>query len=454
MSDRIKNLEKAKADKQAAAPLHLKFLNPTIMGNASRLAHVTSGPVGQDSRGYSIARAAGVAMGIVAPENAKEEAETNVRLKGIYNDYRRNFSPGSFLVPMSADMVENAIDPQDDKGHKFTSDLRQKMAGSLPSEGEVDLDFVAHYRRKTLSTLASTSGGSTVAPPVLGDLIDIQRNGEVFSRCGARNIGLPPNGQIRFPKLTGTVSVAATSELGTIGSSEETFADLLLVAKKYAITVPMSAELIQYSNKDIEAIVRNDVAQQSVRVTDGDMLTGTGGAKMLGLLNYANITSHTASAPDTNGDTFMPEDIALMEGKLPDAVEAPTAWVMRRLMAAYLANRRNDAVSANDERGAFTLNPFRIGSEGPYQTLANTKIVRSNTVANNRVKGTGTNLTYILLGYFPDWIIARMGAMEFLPNPYGNGFSGDYVELRCKQYMDAGARHPESFVLCDQLLLA
>ena len=39
--------------------------------------------------------------------------------------------------------------------------------------------------------------------------------------------------------------------------------------------------------------------------------------------------------------------------------------------------------------------------------LYGTRVVRSAQVSNTRVKGAGTNLTYILLGYFPDWVVAN-----------------------------------------------
>ena len=75
--------------------------------------------------------------------------------------------------------------------------------------------------------------------------------------------------------------------------------------------------------------------------------------------------------------------------------------------------------------------------------------------AANRVKGSGTDLSYILLGYFPDWIVARMGVMEFLASGSGDtALQNDQTYLRGIQHIDAGPRNAASFVLCDQLLVA
>jgi HK97 family phage major capsid protein len=147
---------------------------------------------------------------------------------------------------------------------------------------------------------------------------------------------------------------------------------------------------------------------------DLSMLEGNGSTQIKGLLTYGGITPHTASTLGTNGNTFEPQDVALMEGKLPDAVGAPTAWLMRKNMFAALMNRRADAVNANDGKGPFLFHPMRSAADAPPSEIYGTRVVRSSQVSTTRTKGSGSNLTYVLLGYFPDWVIARMGVMEFM----------------------------------------
>src|SRR4029078_8294132 len=112
------------------------------------------------------------------------------------------------------------------------------------------------------------------------------------------------------------------------------------------------------------------------------------------------------------------------------------------------------AVTGSDGKGPFLL-------RGPVQTpaalpgeLYGTRVVRSAQVSNTRVKGAGTNLTYILLGYFPDWVVARMGVMEFLASGLGDtALQNDQPALRGIQHIDAGPRQAASFVFCDQLVV-
>src|SRR5439155_24686078 len=93
-------------------------------------------------------------------------------------------------------------------------------------------------------------------------------------------------------------------------------------------------------------------------------------------------------------------------------------------------------------------------AEPPPRELYGTPVIRSSQVSNTRTKGSGTNLTYVLLGYFPDWIVARMAVMEFLASGLGDtALQNDQTYLRGIQHIDAGARHGASFVFCDNLLI-
>jgi HK97 family phage major capsid protein len=129
--------------------------------------------------------------------------------------------------------------------------------------------------------------------------------------------------------------------------------------------------------------------------------------------------------------------------------------MMRKQMYAAIMNRRADAVSSADAKGGFLFRAAQTSTGGPPAELFGTKVVRTAQVAANRTKGSGTTLSYILLGYFPDWIVARLGVMEFLASGSGDtALQNDQTYLRGIQHIDAGPRNAASFVLCDQLLVA
>ena len=177
------------------------------------------------------------------------------------------------------------------------------------------------------------------------------------------------------------------------------------------------------------------MARVAALKADLAMLEGTGGTQIKGLITYSGITTHTATTVGANGDTFQAQDVALMEGKLPDAVAAPTAWVMRKAMFAALMNRRADAVSASDGKGPFLFHPIAAAPPTPRRPSCTAPRSCARRRCRTRAsKGAATNLTYILLGYFPDWIVARLGVMEFLASgPRRHGAA---------ERPDVPARHP------------
>jgi HK97 family phage major capsid protein len=218
--------------------------------------------------------------------------------------------------------------------------------------------------------------------------------------------------------------------------------------------VKLNNELLRFASPSAAGLVRLDMARAAALKADLAMLEGTGGTQIKGLTTYSDVTTHAASTTGANGDTFTPADVALMESKLPDAVDAPTAWVMRKAMFAALMNRRADAVSAADGKGPFLFRDAHSAAVAPPAEFYGTRVVRSAQVSAARVKNAGTTLTYILLGYFPDWVVARMGVMEFLASGLGDtALQNDMTYLRGIQHIDAGPRHAASFVLCDQLVV-
>lgn len=421
-------------------------LTPSLMAGTP---FVTSGPVGKDSAGYSHANALGYLMGMRSADQAKEELETSRRLKSMYAHWSTGHRD-RIMIPTCTDALLAGVHEGDDDNRKFVMELREKQAASLPKSIDQDEFNAIRRRQKALSTLNTADGGAMVAPPSLGEIIPLQRNAEVFSAAGATQITLPPNGQITFPRAKGTTPVKGTGELQTIGTAQPEFGDLALYAKKYAVITEFSDESMKFTNASMEAYVRNDIGLESARVLDADMLEGPGGVRMKGLLTYA-IQNHIAEV-GVNGDTLQPEHAVLMDGRLPDAVTGGTAWVMRRYMLASLLARRNDAVSAGDKKGAFTLRAFRDGMEGTIPTLQGAKVIRSNTVSNTRSKGASNDLTYVLYGYFPDWVIGRLGVMEFKLDDLTKMEQG-LVRLRGMQFVDAGPRQLNSFIKCDQLVI-
>ena len=420
-----------------------------------RVPWVTSGPVGRDSDGYSVLKAAAFALGYVGPDQAKEELHVHNQLRDLYSTY--GFVPHcgaqSFLVPLAS----QHLPAFDGRGARLRDEVRQKMTAQADRFDPDEASWIARrvgMRTKALGTLSDLAGGSLVPLPMMGELIDLQRNLESFANAGAQEVALPPNGRLQFPKLTSGSTAYWVGEATSVTESQPTTGNLDLQAKKLGIFVKVNNELLRFASPSAEGLIRHDMARVAALKADLAMLEGTGGTQIKGLLTYSGITSHTATTVGANGNTFEAQDVATMEGKLPDAVAAPSAWLMRKTMYAALMNRRADAVTASDSKGAFLFHPTRSAADAPPTELYGTRVVRSSQIANTRTKGASSNLTYIVPGYFPDWIVSRLGVMEFLASGLGDSaLQNDQTYLRGIQHVDAGPRNAASFVLCDQLVV-
>jgi len=460
MSDFLKKVAAKKAAKQPAKPSVRKD-SERLMAHLQKNNKTPGAPayvsaLDRSDSGLSIQKAIAYAAGY-RPPGMDDAINLSERLKAVYGAfYPVGQNPNSLVVPTSAYHLPVEENGRDIPGAR---DIRKEVAQRIAAQKGIDPDELVYAEkkgddlaRKALSTLSDIAGGSTVAPPVLGDLIDLQRNLEAFSKAGAQNITLPANGRQQFPKLTGGSTAYFVGEdppSPGVTESQQTTGTLNLEAKTLAVRTPMTNQLLRFSDQSIDAMVRLDMARQAGLRADLSMLQGTGGTEMKGLITYASAASWTQGtdkilAYTVTSNKFQPEDAAGMHAVLPDEVE-PNAWIMRRDMWGKIRNRRADAVSAADGKGPFVFDLIRSAADPGVTELDGNKVVWSSQVSNTR--GSGAQ-TYILLGYFPDWIVGRLGLMEFLSDPYTYAQQLQTI-VQCWQYIDAGARHPASFCLAD-----
>src|SRR5215213_2620856 len=198
-------------ERQTATAVEKSLSAPRV---ERRVPWVTAGPVGQDSAGYSVLKAAAFALGFVGPDQAKEEIHTHQQLRDLYAGYGFSLHHGqqSFLVPLASAHLPT-FEPH---GRRLRDELHQKMTAHAAKYDPDEADWIG---RKALGVGTDTAGGTMVPLPVLGELIDLQRSMEVFATAGAREVALPPGGRIQFPKLTAASSAYWVGEGGPITES-------------------------------------------------------------------------------------------------------------------------------------------------------------------------------------------------------------------------------------------
>jgi hypothetical protein len=116
--------------------------------------------------------------------------------------------------------------------------------------------------------------------------------------------------------------------------------------------------------------------------------------------------------------------------------------------------RRVDAAVAADAAGVFAFSPFRgLDTKLDLKTINGYAVSATPQVSNARVKGTGTNLTYVIGAQFSDFVEAFFGAMEFAAATQGDTlFPADQTAVRGILIGDCGCRHPGVYAWSDQLI--
>ncbi|VTS05297.1 phage major capsid protein [Tuwongella immobilis] len=353
---------------------------------------------------------------------------------------------GGILVPLDPYAIE-----QTSPGLKG---LVAKMA-----LGAAAYEAAAKKGAKALSAFGDdTTGGALVMPQMANSIIELMRPQVVVERAGAQTITLPPSGQLVMARQTTDPSFTwIGGENKTIADSEPNLGNLILSAKRAAGLVVMSNDSLRYTNPSIEVIVRNSLAARGAIFEDKAFLEGAGSSfEPRGIINHTGITPHTANTVGANGNTFSFEDPAVMISKVFAANDptGPTAFIMRPELFAALSNRRADSVTAGDGKGA-SLFWLTMGdlAKGLPDRLRNVPVLQSTQISNTRVKGTGTTLTYTLLGNFRHALIARYGVMEMAMDQSGNYFANDQTAIRCIMRVDFALTQEKPFVFCDQLLI-
>lgn len=411
------------------------------------------------SRGYSFLKLWGLISGFVSEDDAKVEMGVTQKLRKYYDSFGFKKSLNkSVMMPMFADALVGDA--------SLSAEIKEvTRSGS----GAVDLDEVTFLKRrmanlgytKALSWIDETVGGSLVAPPQFGELIELLRVNEVFMAAGAKVLPMPPQGRITFPKQTSAMTAYHVGESQTITDSTPGTGDLVLSAKKLTILAKIPNELFHFSAIPIEAFVREDMTKVISIAMDKTLFEGAASdTNPKGLINYSQITNYTSVDPGnvSNGYRFQPADPYNMVAKVEEQNAQFKCFVMRPLLWSTLVTRRADAVTAGDAKGPFVFDLIRSIRDPMAQErlkvgeLIGYPVFKTTQLSVGHSLGTSSNLTYVIGGDFSDYVVALGGALEFQVSTQGDTpFTLDQTWFKGVMYYDGGPRHEASFVLCDSL---
>lgn len=452
-----KNAAIAKA-LDAKGAVNKSIVNPDV-------PHIRVGEDPLSSRPMYMFKAALVATKNLLPEDAKLELEFSGKLKkalaDCYGGKQAQYGANAVLVPLSWAHLPEELQRDSDLV-PYRKSLHAAVAHLDPDEmvcrksvEVLDPKLRSRIYKTAMSYTNQTTGGALVAPEAFGDLITILRNKAVLPNIGARNVPLPAQGSIRYPRQTGVSTTYQVPENTAGTESNPSFDDIVLEPKQFICLVRASNQLLTFSPGLAEATIREDMAEQAALTFDLAGLEGTGGPnRVKGIINQDGITTVTAKVTGTNGDSWTPVDTARMLRAAMQRNSDVKTWVMRPDMWLGITETRADAVTPGDAQGNYLFNMLREFSADFGDNLRQRKVVTSNQVSAARTKGSASNLTYILGLDGQEVIVGMHGAMVLDANPWETtAYQSNQTLMRAILFGDVQVRRGAGVVLMDDLIV-
>jgi HK97 family phage major capsid protein len=278
-------------------------------------------------------------------------------------------------------------------------------------------------RRDLISTTTPAGGAggaliATVLDPT--QFVDVLRPQMAVRQLGARVISdLTSN--LNLPRQTAAATAAWFAENTAITSTVETFDDVPLRPRHMGAIVEISRNMLQQSTPDIEAIVRNDLAQVLARGVDAAAIQGAGTAiEPLGIVTDPLTGTIAAGVPSYDSLVDLTSKLATA-----NALEGSLGW---------LAN--------STVRGA--LLKIMDGYQRPYGLDV---LFQGFPYAfSNLAVGTVAVVNPIIFANWNDLVIGLWSELDLLVNPYDSAaYSKGNVLIRGAMTIDIAKRHPQSF---------
>lgn len=451
--------------KKASEPARPR--NPALAGEVPATPPWgTSGPL-SSSRGFRLTKALAVQAGLIDESEAKDDLEACRQFTKALKDagqFPENSSAKGIHIPLGSDLLADDVTCQ--TGYKvfksmwaagtrgFDRDEAAWLVKSLPDDSV--------FKKTAMSYLQDTIGGTLVAPPTQGELIELIRPKEALANAGVTRVPLPPNGKVVYPRQTGPTSMYWIGENTSITESNPTTGQIALQAKKGAVFATLPNELLKYASVAADMLVRNDTAKTIALGVDNAGLYGSGSAmqpKGLTLytgtnevIQYAGVTP-APKGLGTNGNTLRPEDGYRMIGLLEDRNFEFKGWIFRPSMANNVMGYRADAAAPADAAGGFVQSFMRaVGERMPGTNWVGYPVTKSAVIRNNRAKGSSTTLTEVFGGQWEHLLHGMYGAVEFAAsNVAGTTFQQDQTAIRALIHTDFVPRYEGAFVYYDFL---
>lgn len=306
--------------------------------------------------------------------------------------------------------------------------------------------FEATADPQAASTLSS--GGFIIPENLMMSVIELLRPKAVIRSLNPTPAPLP-NGQLNMPKLTGGATANYMGENKPITPSKVKGGQVKATAKKLAMLVPISNDLLRFASIAADTMVRDDAVRAIAQAEDAAFIRGSGSVySPKGLLNWA-LSSQTYAATAVGGSLDLAHVFADLNKAITTLETANVAmdrcgWLLAPRTKGYLfalLNSQGIPVFRDEMlRGTILGYPFRRTTQIPTNLAA-------------PVAGSSE----IYFADFSDVVLAEVPTIAVetsIEATYDDGsgnltsaFSNDQTVLRMIEEHDLVMRHQESIVV-------
>jgi HK97 family phage major capsid protein len=287
-------------------------------------------------------------------------------------------------------------------------------------------ELLRNLQRKDVISSTTPPGGpgGSLIPTYLDpqEYIDVLRPAIAVRQLGARVLSnLSAN--LNLPKMKQAASSGWFAENTAIMRSDEEFEVVELRPRHCGAILEASRNMIgaaAQSSPDLEAIMRNDLAQVLARRVDLTAISGAGTPiEPLGIITDAEVARMPPGPPSYDMLVDMTSELATR-----NALEGSLGWIANATVRGWLLKEKDDYGR-----------PYGLDLLFQGMPYAFTNLAGSTSAPNPVVFGNWSDL---LIGFWSE--------IDLLLNPYAeDAFSKGNVLLRGAMTMDLAKRHVESF---------
>lgn len=257
------------------------------------------------------------------------------------------------------------------------------------------------------------------------------RNRLLARKLGVRVLsGL--HGNVVIPKHGTGVSVGWVAENGAVPDSDVNPTNVSLTPKHAGGVTELSRQLIMQGSPDVEQLVRDDFAAMLAQAIDSALIKGGGTNEPTGVLSTVGI--QTANLATLNW-----ANVLAMKAKAELANADASSWLFNPAAAAKFAGTEKSSGTGI----------YLLGDDGK---MAGIQTYSTNQVPNNATPDPDTGIA--ILGDWSQVILGVWSELDILVNPYAQpAYGRGGVLVRAMSTVDVAVRHPQAFVVADDITL-